>query len=171
MGLFDFLNDMGDDKSKYKKVEVNKDDQTLIEYLEILVNRGLMTEEFKSELCNLYFDRKIDRKLLYQNIEKSVDAHESIEYKLISVDDEKFKKRNHTKEYVGVIDRLTDDKTKLNSERGKISYEFANQILEHFRGRILNVKIMNSLCDSLDCDVKSIFNKDIITEGVIVSKK
>jgi hypothetical protein len=170
MGLFDFLNDLGEDKSKYKKIDTNEEEQSTIEYLEILTNRGLMTEDFKSELYNLYFNKKIDKNTFNQNIQKSINAHEAIEYKITSIDVEMFKKRDNSKEYVGAIDRLPNDNTKLHSERGKISYEFSEKILEHLRGRIMNVKMMNNLCDALDCDVKSIFNKDILTDGVFITK-
>ena len=171
MGLFDFLNDLGESKSNFERVKTDKDEQTLIEYVEILKSRGLMTEEFKSELINLYFNKKIDKNILQQNIDKSINVHEAIEYKIISIDEEMFKLKNNIKEYVGAIDRLPNDKTILHSERGKISYEFATKLLEHLKNRVMNVRLMNNLCDALDCDVKSIFNKDILTEGVIVSKK
>jgi len=169
MGLFDFLNDLGESKSNFNTIKTSEKERLLIEYLEILVSRGLMMEDFKSELINLHFNKKINEVALNVNIEKSINAHEAIEYKLVSVDEDMFKKKDNTKEYIGAIDRLPNDKTKLNSERGKISYNFSVSLLEFFKGRIMNVKIMNNLCDVLDCNVKIIFNKEILTEGVTVS--
>jgi DNA-binding Xre family transcriptional regulator len=169
MGLFDFLNDLGESKSNFNVIKTSEKEQLLIEYLEILVSRGLMMEDFKSELINLHFNKKINERALNENIEKSIRVHEAIEYKLVSIDEQMFKKRDNTKEYIGAIDRLPNDKTKLNSERGKLSYNFAVSLLEHLKGRTMNVKMMNNLCDALDCDIKIIFNKEILTEGVIVS--
>jgi hypothetical protein len=34
----------------------------------------------------------------------------------------------------------------------------------------MNIKLMNNLCDALDFNVKVIFNKEILTAGVITSK-
>jgi hypothetical protein len=169
MGLFDFLNDLGESKSNFNVIKTSEKEQLLIEYLEILVSRGLMMEDFKSELINLHFNKKINERALNENIEKSIRVHEAIEYKLVSIDEQMFKKRDNTKEYIGAIDRLPNDKTKLNSERGKLSYNFTVSLLEHLKGRTMNVKMMNNLCDALDCDIKIIFNKEILTEGVIVS--
>lgn len=171
MGLFDFLNDLGESKSNFNTIKTSKTEQLLTEYLGILISRSLMTEHFKSELINLYLNKKINDIALNENIEKSITIHESIEYKLVSVDEEMFKKKDNTKEYIGAIDRLPYDKTKLSLERGKISYNFAVSLLEFLKGRIMNVKMMNNLCDVLDCDVKSIFNKEILTEGVTISKR
>jgi len=171
MGLFDFLNDLGESKSKFNVIKTNENENSLITYLEIIVSRGLMMDDFKSELINLYFNKKINEKVLNDNIEKSINVHEAIEYKLTSIDESMFKKRDNTKEYVGAIDRLPNDKTQLNSERGKISYVFAVSLLEHLKGRIMNVRLMNHLSDALDCNVKSIYNKEILTEGVIVSNR
>jgi len=170
MGLFDFLNDLGESKSNFKTIKTSEKEELLIEYLEILVSRGLMMGDFESELINLHFNKKINEVALNENIKKSIIAHEAIEYKLVSVDEDMFKKKDNTKEYIGAIDRFPNDKTKLNSERGKISYNFAVCLLEFLKGRIMNVKMMNNLCDVLDCNVKIIFNKEILTEGVTVSK-
>ena len=171
MGLFDFLNDLGESKSNFNTIKTSEKERLLIEYLEILVCRGLMMEDFKSELINLHFDKKINEVALNENIEKSIIAHEAIEYRLVSVDEDMFKKKDNTKEYIGAIDRLPNDKIKLSSERGKISYNFSVSLLEFLKGRIMNVKMMNNLCDVLDCNVKVIFNKEILTEGVTVSKR
>jgi len=171
MGIFNFLDNLGEPASKFNFVNISKDNSNVISYLEILVSRGLMMEDFKTELLDIYFNKKINSKSLTENIERSIQAHELIEYKLISVDKSMFKKYDSSKEYVGAIDRLPNDLTKLSPDRGKISFYFAEALLEHLRGRVMNIKLMNSLCDAMDCDVKSIFNKDILTKGVVTSKK
>jgi hypothetical protein len=171
MGLFDFLNDLGESKSNFNVIKTSEKEKLLIEYLEVLVSRGLMMKDFKSELINLHYNKKINENALNENIEKSISVHEAIEYKLVSVDEQMFKKKDNTKEYIGAIDRLPNDKTILNSDRGRLSYNFAVFLLEHLKGRTMNVKMMNNLCDALDCDVKIIYNKEILTEGVIVSNR
>ena len=60
MSLFDFLNDLGESKSNFNTIKTSEKERLLIEYLEILVSRGLMMEDFKSELINLHFNKKIN---------------------------------------------------------------------------------------------------------------
>lgn len=170
MGVFDFLNDLGESKSNFDIRKTNKEEKNIVAYLEILENRGLMMEKFKNEVLDLFLNKKIDKKTFDNNVNKSIKAHENIEYKLTSVDESMFKLKDNQKEYIGSIDRLPEDLTKSNSETGKISYEFSLALLKHLNGKIINVKMMNSLCDILDCNVKSVYNKEILTEGVITSK-
>ena len=47
MSLFDFLNDLGESKSNFNTIKTSEKERLLIEYLEILVSRGLMMEDFK----------------------------------------------------------------------------------------------------------------------------
>lgn len=171
MSNFDFLDSLGESASSFKIIETSRDDAKVVSLLQILVNRGLMMEDFKNELLDLYLKKKINSNGVFKNIEKSIQAHESIEYKLIEVDKSMFKNFDTTKEYVGAINRLPSDISKLNADRGKVSFQFAEFLFEHLKGRVMNIKLMNNLCDALDFDVKSIFNKDIITKGVIISKK
>lgn len=171
MSNFDFLDKLGESASNFNVANISKNQTQLVSFLEILVSRGLMMENFKSELLNLFLNKKINTTGLSQNIEKSIQAHESIEYKLTEVDKSMFKKFDTTKEYVGAIDRLPNDFSKLNADRGKVSFQFAEFLFEHLKGRVMNIKLMNNLCDALDFDVKSIFNKEILTKGVITSKK
>ena len=170
MGVFDFLNDLGESKSNFNIRKTNKEEDNIVAYLEILQNRGLMMEEFKNELLTLYLNKKIDNKAFHENINKSVKAHQNIEFKLTSIDESMFKLKDNRKEYIGSIDRLPEDLIKPNSETGKISYEFSISLFEHLKGKILNVKILNLLCDTLDCNIKTIYNKEYLTEGVITSK-
>jgi hypothetical protein len=170
MSNFDFLDSLGESASNFKSIETSRDDAKLISLLQILVSRGLMMEEFKNELLDLYLNKKINLNVVFQNIEKSIQAHEAIEYKLIGIDKSLFKKFDSSKEYVGAIDRLPNDESKLNSDRGKVSFQFAEILLEHLKGRVMNIKLMNNLCDALDFNVKVIFNKEILTAGVITSK-
>jgi len=170
MGVFDFLNNLGESKSNFDVLKTNKEEDNIVAYLEILQSRGLMMENFKTELLTLFFNKKIDKKAFHENINMSVKGHEAIEYKLTSVDESMFKLKDNRKEYIGSIDRLPEDLTKPNSETGKISYEFSLSLFEQLKGRIINVKMMNSLCDALDCNIKSIYNKEFLTDGVIVSK-
>ena len=100
----------------------------------------------------------------------SIKGHEAIEYKLTSVDESMFNLKDNRKEYVGSIDRLAKDLTKPNSESGKISYDFSLSLFEELKGRIINVKMINSLCDALDCNINSIYNKEFITDRVKLSK-
>ena len=170
MGVFDFLNDLGESKSNFNIRKTNKEEDEIVAYLEILQNRGLMMENFKNELLTLFLNKKIDKKAFHENINKSVNAHENIEFKLTSIDESMFKLKDKQKEYIGSIDRLPEDLIKPNSESGKISYDFSLSLFEQLKGRIINVKMMNSLCDALDCNIKSIYNKEFLTDGVIVSK-
>jgi hypothetical protein len=170
MGVFDFLNDLGESKSNFNIRKTNKEEENLVAYLEILENRGLMMEKFKNEVLTLFLNKKIDKKTFDDNVTKSIKAHENIEFKLTSIDESMFKLKDERKEYIGSIDRLPEDSSKPNSESGKISYEFSLSLYEHLKGKVVNVKMLNSLCDALDCNIKSIYNKECITEGVIKSK-
>jgi hypothetical protein len=170
MSNFDFLDSLGESASNFKSIETSRDDNKLISLLQILESRGLMMEEFKNELLDLYLNKKINLKGVLHNIDRSIKAHEAIEYKLIGVDKSLFKKFDSSKEYVGAIDRLPNDEYKLNADRGKVSFHFAELLLEHLKGRVMNIKLMNNLCDALDFNVKVIFDKEFLTSGVIASK-
>ena len=71
------------------------------------------SKNFKTELLTLFFNKKIDKKAFHENINMSVKGHEAIEYKLTSVDESMFKLKDNRKEYIGSIDRLSEDLTKL----------------------------------------------------------
>lgn len=170
MSVFDFLKDLGESKSNFNILKTNKEEDEIVAYLEILRNRGLMTEDFKTEILTLYLNKKIDKKAFHDNINRSVKAHQNIEFRLTSIDESMFKLKDNRKEYIGTIDRLPEDLTKPNADTGKISYEFSLMLFEYFKGKIMNVKMMNSLCDCLDCNIKSIYNLEILTEGAYKSK-
>ena len=69
-----------------------------------------------------------------------------------------FKHKNDELEYVGEIDRMPNDKTKLSANRGKVSYLFAKQLSEHLRNRILTLKEINALSDTLDFKLLKVLN-------------
>jgi len=170
MGVFDFLNDLGESKSNFNIRKKNKEEDEIVAYLEILRNRGLMMENFKNEVLTLFLNNKIDKKTFDNNVTKSINVHENIEFTLTSVDESMFKLKDNRNEYVGTIDRLPEDSRKPSSDTGKISYEFALSLFEHLKGKIINVKMLNSLCDALDCNIKSVYHMECLTEGVIKSK-
>jgi hypothetical protein len=170
MGVFDFLNDLGESKSNFNIRKTNKEEGEIAAYLEILQSRGLMMEKFKNEVLSLLLNQKIHKKTFDDNVTKSINVHENIEVTLTSVDESMFKFKDNRKEYIGTIDRLPEDSGKPNSDTGKISYELALSLFEHLKGKIINVKMLNSLCDALDCNIKSIYNMECLTEGVIKSK-
>jgi len=65
--------------------------------------------------------------------------------------------------------KLGDIKAKKGDYTSAIA-EYNLMLFEHFKGKILNVKMLNSICDTFDCNIKLIFNKECLTEGVIISK-
>lgn len=163
MGTFDFLDNIGDSKNKYDEVYVDNSIKPQIDLLEILQNRNLMLEDFKNEILSLFINKKINKELLYQNIRKSIDAHEKIKIKIISVDENEFKNKNDTLEYIGAIDRMPNDIFYTNNkERGKVSYNFAISLYEHLKGRILTIKEVCDLSDALDFKILKVYNIEVV---------
>lgn len=70
MGAFDFLNNLGESKSNFNTRKTNKEEDEIVTYLEILRNRGLMTEDFKTEILTLYLNKKIDKKAFHVSVVK-----------------------------------------------------------------------------------------------------
>ena len=158
MGKFDFLNDIGESSNSYEVVNIDNKIKDILLYLEILVNRNLMKEDFKNELIEHFVSRKITEKKLNENIQKSILVHEQAEIKLISIDENMFKFKSDEQEYIGTIDRMPFDKTKVLSSRGKASFKFVEHLFTHLKNRVLTLKEVNALSDLLDFDFLSVFN-------------
>lgn len=158
MGKFDFLTKLGESKSDYEVVNVEKDIKDKMLYLEILVNRNLMQAEFKEQLIDYYLNKKITESKFFENVQKSILVLEKAEFKIISVDEDMFKLKNDTPEYVGTIDRMPDDNTQLLANTGKVSYSFIKQLFEHLKYRMMTLKEINALSDLLDFNFLKVFN-------------
>ena len=155
---FDFLNNLGESKSNFKKLNVNKDLTKKIEYLEILRNRNLMMEDFKNEILDLLVNKNISDEIFFREVQKSIDAHNEIELKILSLDESEFKLKNHEPEYIGSIDRMPNDSSILSNNRGKVSYLFALELFNHLKGRRIKLGEIITMSDSLDFKVLKIFN-------------
>jgi hypothetical protein len=81
MGKFDFLTKLGESKSDYEIINVENELKNKLVYLEILVNRNLMQEDFKIELTNLYVNKKITENKFFENVQKSIDILEKEEFR------------------------------------------------------------------------------------------
>lgn len=162
MGKFDFLTKLGESKSDYEIINVENELKNKLVYLEILVNRNLMQEDFKIELTNLYVNKKITENKFFENVQKSIDILEKAEFKIKSIDEDMFKLKNNTLEYVGSIDRMPDDKTQLLPNCGKVSFILTKQLFEHLKYRTLTLKEINALSDLLDFKFFKVFNVEQI---------
>jgi hypothetical protein len=158
MENFDFLNSIGENKSNFKNFNINKDLSKIVEYLEILRNRNLMNEEFKNEIIDLLVNKKITLEIFFREVQKSIDTYNEVELKIISIDESEFKIKNDELEYIGAIDRMPNDNTILNSNRGKVSYSFSKELFNHLKGRRIKLKEIIAMSDSLDFKVLKIFN-------------
>lgn len=170
MGLLDFMDGLGEQANKFKKVKIDSYLEQRIPFMEILVNRGVMSEDFKNELIEKYIKEKWTKETLETNIQKSINIYESIKLKLVSVDDEIFKHKNDTQEYVGEIDKMPNDPSIYNSNSGKISYNFALSLLDHLKNKEFSLKEINYLSDALDVKIQSVYNKEVITDGAYQKK-
>ncbi len=158
MGKFDFLKKLGESKNNYEIINVEKDVEDKLMYLEILVSRNLMQEDFKNELANYYLNKKISESKFFENVQKSIRVHEKAEFKIKSIDEDMFKLKNDTLEYVGSIDRMPDDKTQLLPNCGKVSFLLTKQLFEHLKYRTLTLKEINAFSDLLDFKFFKVFN-------------
>jgi len=158
MGKFDFLSKIGESKSDYEVVNVEKGIKEKLLYLEILVNRNLMQVEFKDQLIDYYLNKKITEIIFFENVQKSILVSEKAEFKLLSVDEEMFKLKNDELEYVGTVDRMPEDKTPSLANSGKVSYSFIIQLFEHLKYRTLTLKEINAISDLLDLKFLVVFN-------------
>ena len=160
MGKFDFLNKIGESKSNYEVVNVEKDIKDKMLYLEILVNRNLMQSEFKEQLVDYYINKKITESKFFENVQKSILTLEKAELKIISVDEDMFKLKNGEPEFVGTIDRMPEDKAQVLPNSGKVSYLFIKQLFEHLKHRTMTLKEINALSDLLDFKFLKVFNTE-----------
>jgi hypothetical protein len=158
MENYDFLNSIGENENNFKNLNVNKDLKNIIQYLEILGNRNLMNEEFKSEIIDLLINKKITFEIFFREVQKSIDTYNEVELKIISIDESEFKIKNDELEYIGAIDRMPNDTSILNSNRGKVSYSFAKELFNHIKGKRIKLKEIIALSDALDFKVLKIFN-------------
>jgi hypothetical protein len=170
MGILDFMDGLGEQANKFKKVKIDSYLQQRIPFMEILVSRGVMGEDFKSELIEKYISEKWTKEILESNIEKSINLYESIKLKLVSVNDESFKLKNDVQEYIGEIDKMPNDPSVFNPNSGKISYTFAISLFEHLKNKELSLKQINFLSDALEVKIQSIYNKEALTEGAFLKK-
>lgn len=68
MGILDFLDGLGQSADNFKEVKVDSYLQSRISYMEILVNRGVMSDDFKNELIEKYISDKWSKDTLESNI-------------------------------------------------------------------------------------------------------
>ena len=163
MGIFDFLDNIGESKNKFKEVKSNSDLDTKVQYLEILQSRNLLMEDFKNDLIQKYINKEIDDKLFKSNVEKSVKLHNEIELELLSVDDDEFKLKNDELEYIGVIDRIQNNSESENPNRGMVSYNFVKSLFNQLNRKNITLKEINDLSDILEFKVLKVFNVKQIT--------
>lgn len=161
MGDFDFLDNIGESKGLFKKVKVSNKIEEAVKYLEILQNRNLMGEDFKNDLLELMVNKKANSEVILGNINKSIEAHEKIKLKILSIDEEMFKSKNDQLEYVGAIDRMPNDATQLLPNRGKVSYLLVQQIFNVLKNRTVTIKEIINLSDILDFKVLAVFNVEV----------
>jgi hypothetical protein len=159
-----FLDELGESKNEYEDAKLNLSDKMLIEYLDILVERNQMMEDFKSEILNLYLNKKISKKLLFENINNSISAANKIVLKILSLDDSVFKLKNEEYEYIGAIPKLPNSFFDINPNSGKVSYSFAMMLVSKLKERNITLGEIISLSDCLDFKVARIVNWERISE-------
>lgn len=163
MGVFDFLDNIGESKSNFRDVKSNSDLDSKVQYLEILQSRNLLMEDFKNDLIQKYINKEIDEKLFKSNVEKSVKLHNEIELELLSVDDNEFKLKNDELEYIGAIDKISVDSEHENPNRGMVSYNFVKYLFNQLKRKNIKLKEINDLSDVLDFKLLKVFNVKQIT--------
>ena len=80
------------------------------------------------------------------------------------VDDEEFKFRNDTLEYIGAIDRMPDDKLILSPNRGMVSYNFVVSLFNQLKGRTLKLSEVIALSDALDFKLMKVYHYEQLTK-------
>jgi hypothetical protein len=158
MGIFDFLDDLGDSKKDFKKIKLDIDLEEKVKYLEILQSRNLIMENFKNDLIEKYINKEIDEKLFKSNVDRSIKLHNDIELQLIDIDENEFKLKNDELEYIGSIDRINDDDYPINPNKGMVSYNFVKKLFSHLNWKTIKLKEINDLSDILDFKVLKCFN-------------
>lgn len=159
MKSYDFLENIGSSKDDYKILKHNEDLGSLIEYLDLLVNRNLMAEDFKNILINAYRDKSFSIEAINHNIQKSITTFESIEIKLESIKEELFNGEPEKFIYIGTIDKLIKNKHSIRAlNLGKTNLFFVQQLFKQLKGRILTIKEINSLSDILEFKILNVFN-------------
>jgi len=171
MGILDFLDGLGQSADNFKEVKVDSYLQSRISFMEILVNRGVMSDDFKNALIEKYISDKWSKDTLESNIKKSIDGYEAVKLKFISVDVDVFKLKNDTPEYVGEIDKMPNEPPIYNPNSGKMSYNFALSLFEHLKNKEISLKEVNYLSDALDVEIQRVYIKEVLTEGAFLYKK
>lgn len=164
MGAFDFLNNLGESKDSFKKTNLENIIKEKIEFMEILINRNLMQEDFKNELIEKYLNKKLSIDEVSMYIQKSINLHNEIELKLKSIDEDEFKLKNDSLEYIGAIDKMPDDTAIIGPNRGKVSYNFVVSLFNHLKGRRLKLGEIIKLSDVLDFKLMKVFNFEQVTK-------
>ena len=108
-------------------------------------------------------NQKINDEILKKNVDKCVSLAGSAEFKLLSLDDSKFKLKNHTLEYVGSIPLLPDSRRESSINDGKVSYEFAEAVCSQLQNQILTLREINVLSDIFRFDLLSVINAEQLT--------
>ncbi len=158
MGRFDFLNKFGESKENFEIININKNIQEKVELLEILSNRKLVPEDFKSELLNLLVENKINDENFYKNVNKAIDIMEKVTFEVLSIDEDMFKLKNHEYEYVGSLTRMKGNETVSTKNSGKVSYFFLEQIFSNLKNKEVSLKQVNTVSDIFDFDLLSVIN-------------
>ena len=153
-----FLDKLGEPKESYTEIKVGGNDLRVAEYLDILVARNQMMQDFKDEILNLYLSKKISISTLNSNIATSVNAHNGLKIKVLSIDETAFKERGDKLEYVGAIPKLPENKQTLNPSSGKVSYNFAKMLCDKLSERVMLLGEIIQLSDILDFKVLRIIN-------------
>lgn len=170
MGILDFFDGLGESADKFKQVKVDSYLQSRISFMEILVNRGVMSDDFKNELIEKYISDKLSKDTFEFNIKRSIDAYEAVKLKFTSVDVDIFKLKNDTLEYVGEIDKMPNEPPIYNPNSGKMSYNFALLLFEHLKNKEISFKEVNYLSDALDVKIQRVYNKELLTDGAFLKK-
>ena len=164
MGAFDFLNKLGEFKNSFNILNLESIINEEIEFMEILISRNLLQESFRNELVKKYMNKEISTDDLSRYIQKSINLHNSLEIKFVLVDDEEFKFRNDTLEYIGAIDRMPDDKLILSPNRGMVSYNFVVSLFNQLKGRTLKLSEVIALSDALDFKLMKVYHYEQLTK-------
>jgi len=110
-------------------------------------------EEFKSEIFNLYLNKKISNEVLFENINRSIEAHNNIPIRVTGIDETAFKLKNDTTEYVGEISKLPESKRDINPNSGRVSYNFTIALVNILKQRATIIGEIIQLSDCLDFKV------------------
>ncbi len=164
MKKFEFLDILGESKNSFIDANLSSDEKEIIIFLDILVARQLMSEQFKNELIELYLNKKINFKSLEDNISKSIILYQNVELKVISIDESAFNLKDDTLEYVGIIPKMPGHNEIININSGKVSYNFAKILCQRLQFRKIKLGEIIALSDCFDFNVYRIFDFEQLTK-------